>query len=630
MPSDTPMPFAAEFPAPSHDAWLRLVEKVLKGADFEKRLVSRSADGVRIAPLYTLDDARPGSQTATPGRAPFERGGPDAAARDGWDIRQRVTEPDPARANAAILADLEGGVTSLAIDIAAPGRAGLATSDLGRALDGVLLDVCPVVLEAGEAFEEAAAALDGVWAGHGIDTATRRGSYGADPIGTLAQTGGATRPIAAAVLAAGRLAARSRHMPGVTALLADGRPYHAAGASEAQELGIVLATLVAYLRASEAAGLAPADAVSKIAVALAADTDQFMTMAKFRAARGLVWRIAAACGTSETAGSVHLTGETATRVLARRDPWVNMLRGTMACAAAALGGADAITVLPFTHAMGRPDAFARRIARNTQIILQEESALGRVADPAGGSWYVERLTDVLSAAAWAVFQEIEAAGGIVAALQSGYVQDKVAETADARRRMIVTGRTELTGVSAFPRLGDDGVTAEPHPAPAPVDATGCRIAALPAARLAAPFEALRDRADCAMAGGRAPQVFLANLGSLADFATRATWITNYLAAGGIHAIASEGFTDTKDVGAAFATSGATVACLCGTDAAYAAQGEAAAGVLKAAGAAHVCLAGRPKEQEAALRAAGVDTFLHAGSDAIETLTRLHAALATPG
>jgi methylmalonyl-CoA mutase len=298
----------------------------------------------------------------------------------------------------------------------------------------------------------------------------------------------------------------------------------------------------------------------------------------------------------------------------------------MACAAAALGGADAVTVLPFTHAMGRPDAFARRIARNTQIVLQEESWLGRVADPAGGSWYVERLTDDLAAAAWAFFQEIETAGGMVAALEAGLIQTKIATTAHARRTAIATGRSELTGVSAFPKLGEEGITVEPYP-PAPrVLDTDSRVAPMPAVRLAAPFEALRDRADCAAAGERPPRVFLAALGPLADFATRATWITNYLAVGGITAIQNEGFTDTAALGAAFAASGTTVACLCATDTGYAEQGEAAAGVLKAAGATHVCLAGRPKNQEAALIAAGVDTFIFAGGDALETLTRLHAAL----
>jgi len=600
---------------------------VLKGADFEKRLVARTAEGLAIQPLYTRADALPAVAAMAPDQPPFTRGRTPSGY--GWDIRQRVADADPATANAAILADLEGGVSSAILQIAAPGQSGLPVEGLAAALAAVLLDVCPVALEAGEFADEAATALDAVWAARGITPERRLGAYGADPIGALARNGGLGTPIATLLSRAAKLAVAAQSAPHLTALMADGRPYHGAGASDAQELGALVATFVAYLRAAEAEGLAPTVAIPKIAVAVAVDTDQFLGIAKLRAARSLLWQVASACRAGPAAGRVHLTAETAARVYARRDPWVNMLRATMAGSAAAMGGADAISVLPFTSALGRPDAFARRIARNTQIVLQEEASLGRVADPAGGSWYVERLTDDLAQAAWAVFQEIEAEGGIVAALKSGHLQDMIAATAAARARQTATGRTELTGVSAFPRLGADGATAEPHPAPLPVNQDAERVTALPLRRLAAPFEALRDRADCAAAAGQKPLVFLASLGTLAEFNTRATWITNYLAAGGLETVASAGFTNSADVGAAFAASGARVACLCSTDAIYGELGEAAAGVLKAAGAIHVCLAGRPKEQEAALRAAGVDTFVFAGSDAIDTLSRLHDVFGTP-
>jgi methylmalonyl-CoA mutase len=265
-----------------------------------------------------------------------------------------------------------------------------------------------------------------------------------------------------------------------------------------------------------------------------------------------------------------------------------MLRTTMATAAAAMGGADAITVLPYSTPLGRPDAFARRIARNTQIVLMEESALGRVADPAGGSWFVEKLSDDLAAAAWKIFQEIEADGGIVAALASGRLQGMIAAAADARAKQIATGRQELTGVSAFPSLGDDGVKAEPWPAAEPVASGGTVVEPLPQRRLGAPFEALRDRADCAAAGGKPLRIFLANLGSLAEFNVRATWIKNYLAVGGIAAVDTGAFTASGDAAAAFAASGAEIACICSSDANYALLGEATAQALKSAGAREVC------------------------------------------
>jgi methylmalonyl-CoA mutase len=621
---------AAEFPAATVDDWRRLVDKVLKGGDFEKRLVSRTADGLAIQPLYTRSDALPDNRVGAPGAAPFTRGrrtGADA----GWDIRQRVADPEPDRANAAILGDLEGGVTSITLQVAASGQYGLPAAGLETALAEVLLDICPVALEAGDAAAEASDALIAVWEKRGVAPAYRRGALGIDPIGTLARTGTAAVATAKASANAARFIDRLSASPDVTVFRADGRLYHAAGATDAQELAAALATFVAYLRASEAAGHAPEKAARRIEVALAADTDQFAVIAKLRAARRLVWRVLDAAGAGDAAADVPLTAETAERMLTKRDPWVNMLRSTMAVAAAALGGADAITVHPFTWALGRPDAFARRVARNTQLVLMEEAALGRVADPTGGSWYVERLTDDLANAAWTLFQEIERNGGIAASLAKRHVQGLVGAAADARTRQIASGRVELTGVSAFPRLGDDGITAAPHPRAATLSSPSVEtVEALPLRRLAAPFEALRDRADCSAAGGKPPRVFLASLGTLADFNTRATWIRNYLAAGGIEAIATDGFTNSADVGAAFAASGARVACICSTDAIYGELGEATASVLKAAGAAHVCLAGRPKEQQAALSAAGVDTFIFAGGDAITTLTALHDVLGTPG
>jgi methylmalonyl-CoA mutase len=420
-------------------------------------------------------------------------------------------------------------------------------------------------------------------------------------------------------------------MTNVTALLADGRPYHEAGASEGQELAAMLATLVAYLRACEAAGLRPRGAFAKIAIGLAADADLFLTIAKLRAARRLVARIAEACGASQAADRLALWASTSERMLARRDPWVNMLRTTVACAGAAFGGADAITVLPFTWALGPPDAFARRIARNTHLVLQEESGLGRVIDPAHGAWYVEKLTDELARTAWGLFQAIEAKGGMGAALESGFIQGEIGRIAAARARDVAGGRLELTGVSAFPRLGEDGVRADPWPEPEPVVRGGTAVEPLPLRRLAEPYERLRDRADAhAARTGKRPQVFLATLGDLATHSARATWAGNFLAAGGIEAVGGGELHTSAEVGRAFAGSGASVACLCASDAVYAGLAEATAGALRAAGARQVLLAGRPKAQEAALTAAGVDVFLHAGCDAPAVLAGLQEALGVKG
>ncbi len=619
---------ALEFEPATREAWLALVDKVLKGSDFEKRLVSHTLDGIRIAPLYTRADALPGTDTATPGAAPYTRGTAAPGSVRGWDIRQFHYFTEPQQVNAAILEDLAGGATSIALHV--PGGADMSgVSDALRgALAGVDLDVCPVALVAGESTTEAATALEAMWTERGVAAGKRRGHFNADPIGTMAQTGGLFEPLDRGIANAVALALKTEAWPGVTALLADSNPYNAAGATEAQELAAALSTLVAYLRAAEAAGLPPERALPQIAVAVGVDDDQFLSTAKLRAARQLIWRVAEACGAGSAAATVHITAVSSWRMMARRDPWTNIMRTTIACAAAAIGGAQAITLLPFTYPLGRTDSFARRVTRNIQIVLQEESSLGRVADAAGGSWYVEKLTDDLARKAWEEFQKIEARGGITAALASGALQDEITAAAERRQRAIATGRVELTGVSAFPLLGDDGVTAEPWPQLEPTARPlATKVKCLQQHRLAEPFERLRDAADAdAAAKGRRAEVFLASLGSPADHGPRSTWARNFLASGGIAASASDGFTSSTDVGAAFAASGAKVACITSSDAIYAELAEATAHALKSAGALAVFLAGRPAEREAELTAAGVDGFWFAGQDRVAALEELHRLL----
>lgn len=614
---------ATGFQAQTFDHWRGLVDKALKGADFDKRLVARTADGIAVRPLYTRKDALVSAAGELPGAAPFTRG--TAATRPGlgWDIRTIHVESDPAAANTAILEDLEGGVNSIALHVGGPGLPA-AKDALSRALDGVMLDVCPIVLIAGDETFAAASALNAVWDERGVALGDRRGAFGEDPLGTLAMQGHLGEPLETALAHAVSLVKLAAGMPNVTALCADGVPYHVAGGSEAQELAAMLSTLVAYLKACEKGGIAPQDALPKISVALAADDDQFSTIAKLRAARKLIWRVAEACGAGDAARRVQIATPTSYRMMAKRDPWTNILRTTIACASAALGGADAICVLPFTFALGKPDRFAQRVARNIQIVCQEESNLGRVADPAGGSWYVEQLTDEIARKAWDLFQDIEARGGMLVGLTTGYVQEMIEKTAQTRKRSIATGRMAQTGVSAFPLLGDDGIHAEPWAKPAGQRRRRAEIEVTPLKphRLGEDFEALRDAAEAR--GGL--KVFLASMGEIVDHNVRSTWIKNYLAAGGIEAIVSDGYKSPEDAVAAFKASGAKAACICSSDAVYATLAEATAKALKAASAGPLLFAGKPGEREAALKSAGVDTFLFAGADAVAALKDLQEKL----
>ena len=622
-------PLASDFAPATYDKWRQLVDKALKGADFDKKLVAKTADGLRIEPLYARADALPGAEAAVPGNAPFTRGTHADVQGLGWQIHQRVVEAEPSAANKVILEELGGGANGVVLQIAGPGQNGITIAgadDAAATLSGVFVDYAPIQLAGGmyglaaaRHYLKALAALKPEPGGTAISR------LNVDPVGTLARFGVTWAPIDKALTETVALAAEARGGRGrLSTVLVDATVPHEAGASEAQELAFLAAGLVVYLRAFEAAGVAPKDAMPSIAFALAVDTDLFVNAAKVRAARRIIARIAEASGASPA--SMHITATTSARMMAKRDPWTNMLRTTAACAAATFGGADAITVLPFTWALGVPDRFARRVARNTQLVLQEESQLGRVVDPIGGSWYVEKLTDELSQRAWTLFQDIEVEGGIVAALTSGGLQDDIAKVAEARARAVATGRSELTGVSVFPFLGDDGVKVTPYAEPAPVDKPALR--ALTPHRLGEAFEKLRDAGDAFLAKtGKRKRIFMANLGEIAEHNRRSQWMWNFLAAGGIEGLTSDGYKSAAEAAAAFKASGAKIACICSSDEVYARDAEAAAKALKQAGATRVLLAGRPGEAEPALRAAGVDGFLFAGQDAVATLEGLHKALA---
>jgi methylmalonyl-CoA mutase len=381
----------------------------------------------------------------------------------------------------------------------------------------------------------------------------------------------------------------------------DGTVYHEAGGSDAQELGIGTAVGVAYLRVLTDAGLSVDEALRALEFRWAVSAEQFPSIAKLRAARQIWDRIARESGAAADRRGQYQHAVTSPAMLTRRDPWVNMLRTTIGCFAAAVGGADAITVLPFDAAIGRSDEFARRIARNTHSILHDESSLARVIDAAGGSWFVESLTDQLAEQAWTNFTRIEQAGGALTALDSGVIGELLAQTHAARSRDIAHRTAPITGVSEFAFIDEVPVEREPL---SPLATTGL----LPRIRYADGFEALRDRSDAAPTR---PRVFLATLGPFAAHSARAGFAANLLQAGGIECV-----TGPVDE---FAAADTPVACLCSSDKVYAAEAADAAATLRAAGARQIWLAGQAE-------VAGVDGRLFTGCDALEVLRSVLDAL----
>jgi methylmalonyl-CoA mutase len=615
--------FAADFPKASYDDWRKLVDGVLKGAPFEK-LVSKTLDGLKIDPIY------PRAKGATPiaGRAPAQP----------WQVMQRIDHPDAAKANALALHELENGATGLEIEFAGgPGGRGFGVADaspatLKRLFDGVVFDAgISIALNPVLGRDNAGTNLAALIESQRVDPAKVDLRINYQALSTIAVRGSAAaawpemeKPFAKVV---SDLIGRGFKGPLV---LACGRPVHDAGGSEGQELAFALALALAYLRTLEAGGIALDTARAAISFRLCADADQFLTIAKFRALRLLCARVETACGL--TPRPVFIAAETAWRMLTQRDPYVNMLRATMATFSAGLAGANAVTVLPHTLALGLPDAFARRVARNTQLILLEESNLAKVSDPAAGSGGIESLTQELCETAWSLFQEIETCGGVFAALQQGQIQGKVAAMRREREANIARRKDVLTGASEFPNLHEARVAVEDVKPVALVrdGKAGITFDPLEATRLAAPFERLRDRSDQILkTRGKRPRVFLANLGTPADFTARASFAKSFFETGGIEAIASEGFSDPAALAAACKSSGAELACLCASDKVYAQHAVAAAQALQNAGTKHIYLAGRPGEQETGFREAGVTDFIFAGGDALAALQKAYEVMERP-
>ncbi len=659
---------ASDFPAPDTEAWMDLVEKSLAGKPYEK-LTSTTYDGIGIKPLYTALDKAP--DPGFPGVAPFIRGTTvQGNSQSGWDVRCLSAHPDPEEANRQILADLEKGATSVTLKLDPTGRAGTVVksrADFELLLRGVYLDLAPVVLDPGGPSLPPAAYLINILSRTDEGLTKFAGNFGADPLSTLASVGKVIVPMETLLGRMADLACYVNHnLPNARALNISTEAYHSAGCSEAQELGVALATSLEYMRHLTDAGLSAAEASKQIAFTITCDADIFLTIAKIRALRQL-WARAAEVISDHCIPTVPVYALTAPRMMSRRDPWVNILRTTAACFAAGVAGADAVTVLPHESAVGLPTSFGRRIARNAQIVLQEESYINRVVDPAGGSWMVENVTRELAEVAWAYFQSIEKDGGLAAVLQSGSLASDIADVAAARAVNIARRKDALTGVSEFPNVSEarakvdtpdivaidkaadiraEKASGEISTLPdhgkgdlmtALVKAVGdnassatigaalrgepMAITPLPRHRLAEDFEALRDASDAfAESTGKRPQVFLANIGRVADFTARATFAKNVVEAGGFETIPGAGGTEISDILDVFSSSGASAAVICSTDELYEQFAADLAKALKEKGAFCVYLAGRAAENEQALRDAGVDDFIYMGCDVLAVLT----------
>ena len=604
---------AEAFPAWTEADWREAAQSALKGASLDK-LVSKTPDGLRIEPLYQPAD----------GPRAIRGGGP-------WRVVARLDHPDAREANSQALDDLAGGADGLQVVFAGAAGAygfGLKRFDsatLHAAFEGVRFDAGTCFeLDLGRGGAAEARSFAALIERSGAKPESCAVSFGLDPFSAAvrgpfpADWAAEVKPFLDAALAL-----RDKGFVGPF-LIADARGVHAAGGGAAQELAFALGAGVSLLRSLGGAGVAADAARRMIAFRLAADADEFVTLAKFRALRVMWARIEEACGLSPRPTRVQ--AESAWRTMTRRDPYVNVMRGTIAAFSAGLGGADSVSVLPHTLALGLPDGLARRLARNGQLILLRESHLGFVVDPAAGAGGFEALTKALSEEGWTLFQGIEAEGGLPVALAEGAFQRRVAENATLLKRDVARLRAPITGISAHPQI--DETPAAVAPGAPERDEVAIANGALAPFRLAEPFEALRDQSDALLAKrGERPKAYLVAIGPEPSHRRRAAFMREWLEAGGIEAVYDGEAATAEEAALRTKASGAPLACLCGDDESYAAAAVAFAGAVKSAGVRGLGLAGRPGAAEHELRAAGVDDFIFAGGDAVAALEGLLKRLA---
>ena len=613
--ADDILSLSGGFPDATEADWLAGVEKALKGGGLE-RITRKLPGGLTIRPLYQETDFPSAADpNGAPGVAPYIRGGtaqPDRYLP--WDIRQRFAHPDPKQTNEEVLRDLERGVSSVELALECSGQYGCAienADDLTAALSGVHAGIATIALDhQGKGTGASRAQLLADWADKQPKPGELKFAFNIDLYGPLTRYGSSEANLDDAAPhikdTANLLAKRFTH---ATTLRIDARPAHEAGASEAQELGVLIAAGVDLVRRLEASGWARAETTQQILFTLSVSANYGTEIAKLRAARRLWARCLEVMEIDPH--PMKLQTVTSARMLTKYDAWTNMLRSTAACFAASVGGADVITVRAFNEALGIPEELGRRIARNTQIMAMEESGLGRVADPAGGAWFTESLGNDLAEAAWSEFQQIERDGGYGQSLIDGKLQARIAEVHAARMKDIERRKIPITGVSEFPLLEEiEAPSAEVTAAP-PRHHEG----ALNPVRLAQPFEDLRDAA-----AGKNLSIFLATLGPIAEHTARADFARNLFAAGGLAAKeAPVPPQSASECAAAFRASGCKIAVICGADARYADEAEATAAALKNAGAQQLWLAGKGD-------VAGIDRNIFMGCDVVHELKLAHAEL----
>ena len=662
-----------DFPAHSYEQWHQAAEALLKGANFEQRLVSKTYENITIQPIYRREDiANLPHRQHLPGTDSLVRGShPQGFLQTGWEVSQELQAATPAELNRLAHEGLNGGQSELNIAVgcgqAECCKGGVtlnSAADVTAALAGVAVDSIASYWQSGPASVPVAALVIAGAQQLGIPAAKLRGGFENDPLGELVVKGKLRHPLTTRFDHMAALTAyAAKHAPQLRTIAIKGDVYHNAGATATQELGYVIATLVCYIEEMKARGLSPEAVLPHVRIRLAVGSDYFMEIAKIRAARWLWSKVAASYGVKNA--PVHIHACTSKWNKTTYDAHTNMLRVTAEAFAAVVGGVDSLHIGPYDEIAGHTDEFSRRIARNVHIILREECGLDHVIDPAGGSTYIEWLTDQIAAKSWEIFQGIEAQGGMLAGLENGSVQQSVEAVCKAKLQNIRRRKDKIVGTNMYPDLKGKKLAvltpecksaqappAASPPAPAPVTAsadatmveqaiaaalngatrmalaiaTGLThtdgapsVTPLPARRAAEEYEALRD-ASAAFSDktGAAPAILQLNIGPSGRYRLRADWTASFFEAAGFAIDGSRDFATAAEAVAALAASPAAIAVITSDDATYQESVAPLATAIKAARPGVTLLvAGAPGDHEAAWRAAGVDDFVNVRSNNYE-------------
>ncbi|MFZ4413430.1 MAG: methylmalonyl-CoA mutase family protein [Bacteroidales bacterium] len=614
----------SEFPPVTTPEWEAVIHADLKGADYEKKLVWETLEGIKVKPYYRAEDLENLSfLKANPGEAPYVRG--NKTQNNSWDIRQDIDSNDIVKANAVALDAVKRGATSIGFKV----KEVKTANDMATLLKGIDVTKVKINFISSRSYPLSLDLFLGFLKANNVDTQKVWGSINFDPFSYLLLHGDNYTTFENNLVEAEYLLHLcEKSLPNFKVITVNGHFFHNAGASLVQELAFTLASANEYLYKLVSKGNNIDKLCPNFVFSFAIGSNYFMEIAKIRAAR-LLWAkiVEQYHPTQQKSMQVFVHNTTSIWNKTVYDPYVNMLRTTTEAMSAAIGGADSITILPFDEIFKETDDFSSRIARNQQIILKEESYLDKIIDPSAGSYYIENLTNAIASFAWDLFKKIEGMGGFAEAVKTEFIQTEIENTAHIRDLELSSRKTTLLGTNQYPNLTEtmfdkiQEIEIETKIKPS-------KYRKLQIYRAAEAFEELRLATEIYVNDGmKKPIVFLLTYGNLAMRKARATFATNFLGCAGYEIIDSNGFNTAVEGAKAALEAKADIVVLCSSDEEYPEIVPVIATVLKSANAnIHITIAGYPKEHIADFKALGVDQFIHVKSDVISTLKAYHEFL----